>query len=235
MIYIDLSFTMIYPWWFSTRYFTTRNMLHFLANACARLAGTDLAAFISDALGVGHLQAATVCWVAKPNSQWISHMYTVYIYIYSIDMIYGGFSKRWYTKSHFLEHFATPMDLRIPHFKKLRVTALSSWTFVWRPPQRLTQQSSVLSQEPKGLFGPAGSMKPQMHFQDLENSSQNEFSWVKPKIPKIPNIIPKIKWQLGGTARNWQEWHMYTARQMCDIVGNMYFPTKGAIFILQWW
>ena len=78
--YIDLSFTMIYPWWFSTRYFTTRNMLHFLANACARLAGTDLAAFISDALGVGHLQAATVCWVAKPNSQWISHMYTVYIY-----------------------------------------------------------------------------------------------------------------------------------------------------------
>ena len=82
MIYVDLWFTMIYPWWFSTRYFTTRNMLHFLANACARLAGTDLAAFISDALGVGHLQAATVCWVAKPNSQWISHMYTVYLYIY---------------------------------------------------------------------------------------------------------------------------------------------------------
>ena len=117
-----------------------------------------------------------------PFVEWLNpivneyHICILYIYIYSIDMIYGGFSKRWYTKSHFLEHFATPMDLRIPHFKKLRVTALSSWTFVWRPPQRLTQQSSVLSQEPKGLFGPAGSMKPQMHFQDLQKFITE---WVK--------------------------------------------------------
>ena len=44
----------------------------------------------------------------------------------------------------------------------------SPMAFLRRPPQRLTQQSSVLSQEPKGLFGPAGSMKPQMHFQDLQ-------------------------------------------------------------------
>ena len=45
----------------------------------------------------------------------------------------------------------------------------------------------------------------------FKSSSQNEFSWVKPKIPKIiPNIIPKIKWQLEGTARNSQRMaHVY--------------------------
>jgi hypothetical protein len=181
MIYVDLWFTMIYPWWFSTRYFTTRNMLHFLANACARLAGTDLAAFISDALGVGHLQAATVCWVAKPNSQWISHMYTVYLYIYIQYRHHLGVSQNGGTPTPSIWSIllnpwtcGSPI-LRNPvsqHCPALR----SPMAFLRRPPQRLTQQSSVLSQEPKGLFGPAGSMKPQMHFQDLQKFITE---WVK--------------------------------------------------------
>ena len=199
-IYVDLWFTMIYPWWFSTRYFTTRNMLHFLANACARLAGTDLAAFISDALGVGHLQAATVCWVAKPNSQWISHMYTVYLYIYIQyrQTSSGGFSKRWYPKSHLLEHFATPMDLRIPHFKKRpchSTVQLSDlpWHFCGVHLRRLTQQSSVLVRKSqRGCSAQQASMKPQMHFQDLQKFMHRmSLSWVKPKIPKIPQYHPQ--------------------------------------------
>ena len=51
---------------------------------------------------------------------------SIYIYIQYRQTSSGGFSKRWCPKTHFLEHFAKPMDLGIPHFNKPRVTALSS-------------------------------------------------------------------------------------------------------------
>ena len=161
MIYHDLPMVIFHTLLYHQEYAA------FLANPCARLAGTDLAAFISDALGVGHLQAATVCWVAKPNSQWISHMYTVYlyIYIYSIDRHHLGVSQNGGApKPIFWSILLNPWTWGSPiltnpvsqHCPALR----SPMTFLRCPPQRLTQQSSVLSQEPKGLFGPAGSMKP---------------------------------------------------------------------------
>ena len=129
MIYVDLWFTMIYLWWFSTRYFTTRNMLLFWrTHAHALQEQTLLPSFpMHSVLGICKRQPFVEWLNPIVNGYHICILYiSIYIYIQYRQTSSGGFSKRWCPKTHFLEHFAKPMDLGIPHFNKPRVTALSS-------------------------------------------------------------------------------------------------------------